>query len=448
MPSPTLNDKQKHAFSEAIRFAENPSNAVFMVSGLAGTGKTTVLKDTVVSLQASGLRVAVCTPTGKAAHVINQKAEGHFLARTLHKTLSVRPIDNHAVTHKRLDELDQKAAGEGLNDEELKEEQFLLDNLDATASNRLSFEPVPIVDFVAGCDILVFDEASMIGKIKTYDKLIERIPLPKIFFGDAAQLPPVQDIPALALDRADVRLTEIMRQSADSGILPVSHHVQAKRDWPSLKSMEQYKDITIRKDFHPDMVAGFENTGHQVLCWKNATRHEVARRIRVARGIHIDKDYPFLPAVGEQVMVDDNDDEKRLLKGQLLTIKALKGYHGASNPFMLMVECTDEQNMVRKLSLSLTDLAEGYVQDFPASFGTAQRLFNMRRWADKDAVKVMWPYCLTVHKAQGSEWDKVLYLAEMPQNNSEWRKHAYTAMTRAIKEVVLCDFAFKFDKSV
>lgn len=446
MASPTLNDKQRHALSEALRFADNPANAVFMVSGLAGTGKTTVLKETVTSLIASGLRPAVCTPTGKAAHVINQKAEGQFLAKTLHKTLSIRPIDNHAEAHKRLDELDMKSHGEGLTDEELKEEQHLLDNLDATSPNRLSFEPVSIPEFVAGCDLLVFDEASMIGKNKTYDKLISRIPLPKIFFGDAAQLPPVQDVPALALDRADVRLTDIMRQAADSGILPVSHYVQARKDWPSLKEIGKYKDITVRKDFHPDMIAGFEGT-HQILCWKNVTRHEVAKRVRAARGVgFVTEDYPFLPVVGESVMVDDNDDEKRLLKGQMLKITKIKGYSGAGNPFMLSVECKDEEGKIRHLTLSISDLCEGY--ELPPSFGTAQRLFNMRRWADKEGIKVMWPYCLTVHKAQGSEWDKVLYLAEMPQNNPEWRKHAYTAMTRAISEVVLCDFAFRFDKSV
>lgn len=446
MPSPILNDDQQKALSKALEFAQNPNNAVFMVSGLAGTGKTTVLKEVVTALQDAGLRPAVCTPTGKAAHVINQKSEGKFLATTLHKVLSVRPIDHHLDTHKRLDELDMKAAApEGLTDEELKEEQFLLDNLDATSSNRLSFEPVSIDDFCAAYDILVFDEASMIGKTKTYDKLIERIPLPKIFFGDAAQLPPVQDVPALALDRADIRLTKIMRQSADSGILPVSHHVQAKKDWPSLKVISQYKDITIRKDFHPDMIAGFEKT-HQILCWKNKTRHEVAQRVRKEIIGRFDPHYPFLPTVGEKVMVDDNDDEKRLLKGQLLTITAIKHYHGASNPFMVTVGCKDETGKDRNLTLSISDLCEGY--ELPPSFGTPQRLFNMRRWADKEGVKVMWPYCLTVHKAQGSEWDKVLYLAEMPQANPEWRKHAYTAMTRAVSEVVLCDFAFKFDTSV
>jgi len=442
-----LNAKQLYARDEVLRFAEDPLNAVFMVSGLAGTGKTTVLELAVEGLMDAGLRPAVCTPTGKAAHVINGKAKGKFLATTLHKVLSVRPIDNLATIHKRLDELSQKEMGEGLDDAERAEEQQLLTDLDSNKSNKLSFEPVPIEVFMAKYDILVFDEASMIGKTKTYDKLIERIPCPKIFFGDAAQLPPVQDTPALNLDQANVRLTEIMRQAADSGILPVAHHVQSKKDWLPLKEMAKFKDITIRKDFHPDMVDGFEST-HQILCWKNATRHQVAKRVRTTQVEFHGSLHKFLPMEGEKVMVDENDDEKRLLKGQLLTIKVVTHYNTRANPFLCVVKCTDEFGKERTLTLSLTDLCEGYDMRDEASYGTAYRQDSLKRWADKEGVKVMWPYCLTVHKAQGSEWKKVVYLAEMPQSNKEWRKHAYTAITRASEEVVLCDYAFKFDRSL
>lgn len=446
MPSPALNPKQAHARDEALRFAEDPSNAIFMVSGLAGTGKTTVLVDTVQVLQERGHKVAVCTPTGKAAHVINKKAGGVFQATTLHKTLSVRPIDHHAEIHERLDELDAKEASEEpLTLEEEAEIQALFAQLDEKKSNKLSFKPIPLEDFTY--DILVFDEASMIGLHETYDKLIGRIPVPKIFFGDAAQLPPVQDVPALNLDKADVRLTDIMRQAAGSGILPVSHFVQAKKDWPTLKFMAQYKDITIRKDFHPDMVAGFETSGHQILCWKNVTRHEVSQRVRAARGVNfMSETYPFLPVVDEQIMVDENDFEKRLLKGQMLTFKGYTmgkfGYNPTASPYLMTGKFEDEEGKERVLTISLTDTCEGYDM---SGFANAA---NTKRWADKSGIKVMWPYCLTVHKAQGSEWDKVLYLAEMPQGNKEWRKHAYTAITRAAKEVVLCDFAFRFDKSV
>jgi len=412
-----------------------------MVSGLAGTGKTTTLVAVVEALKEAGFKPAVCTPTGKAAHVINQKQSG-FIATTLHRVLTARPIDKHAQVHSRLDDLSMAEQARELTPEEKTEQQELLVQLDTHTTNRLKFQPVDIESFLTKYDVLVFDEASMIGR-ETYDELISRIPVPKLFFGDAAQLPPVQDKPAVDLKGAHVRLIDIMRQDPSSGILPVSHFIQRKGDYPKLKEIAQYSDITVRKDFAPEMVKGFEHE-HQILCWKNVTRHTVSRMIREARNVPVDAAFPYLPAIGEQFMIDENDDEKRLLKGQLLTMQKIIMFRPNANPFMATVKATDESGNERNLTIGLTDLVEGYGVDLNVSQNT---VLNNIRWAERNAIKVMFPYCLTVHKAQGSEWDKVLYLAEMPQGNPEWRKHAYTAVTRAAKEVVICDYAFRFDKT-
>lgn len=438
-----LNEKQKHALNEAVRFARDPDNATFMVSGLAGTGKTTVLQQVVERIMELGIRPAVCTPTGKAAHVINKKALGKFRATTLHKVLTVRPIDTLAHIHKRLDELTLRDMGEGLSNEEKAEEQALLNTLDQHRSNKLTFEPIAPAEFNANYDMLVFDEASMIGKTKTYDLLIAQHQVPKLYFGDAAQLPPVQDTPAINLARADVRLTEIMRQSPDSGILPVSHHVYNRGDWLSLKEMQKFRDIIVRKDFHEDMISGFENT-HQILCWTNKTRHRVAKRVRQHHFEFGDELHQFLPVSGEAVMVDDNDDERRLLKGQPLIIDDITHYNPAANPFLAVVKCRDDTGKERTLTLSLTDLVEGYDLTDEDVYGTRYRQDSYKRWADREGVKVMWPYCLTVHKAQGSEWERVLYLAEMPQSHQDWRQHAYTAVTRASEELVICCRSFYY----
>ena len=438
-----LNDKQIHARDEAIRFARNPDNAIFMVSGLAGTGKTTVLNQVVERLMELGHRPAVCTPTGKAAHVINQKGSGKFRATTLHKVLTVRPIDNLAHLHKRLDELTLQDMGPGLSDEEKAEEQALLNTLDEQKTNKLSFEPIPTEVLQKSFDLLIFDEASMIGKVKTYDLLIAHHTVPKLCFGDAAQLPPVQDVPAIRLDKANVRLTEIMRQSADSGILPVAHHVYNRGDWLPKKQMESFADVKIRKDFHEDMIVGFETT-HQILCWTNKMRHNVARRVRRELFNYTAETHPFLPLRGESLMVDKNDDERRLLKGQMLLIDEVTHYNPRANPFLAVVRCTDEAGKVRTLTLSITDLADGYNLNDENLYGTRYRQDSFKRWADKEGVQVMWPYCLTVHKAQGSEWPRVLYLADMPQSHQDWRKHAYTAVTRASQELVVCCRSFYY----
>lgn len=440
-----LNSKQLEAKDKCLEFVHRAHELPydFTVSGLAGTGKTTTLVELVQTLQSEGFRPAVCTPTGKAAHVINSK-QCVFQATTLHKRLTKRAIDATRLIHDRLDALDMKSREpDGLSTEEQDEQQQLFIELDAKANNRLGFKPISSDDFTACYDLLIFDEASMIGA-KTYMELIAHIEVPKIFFGDAGQLPPVQDSPAIDLKSAHVRLVDIMRQNENSGILRLAHHIQKRGDYLPLKDIATFNDITVRKDFTADMVEGFEKD-HQVLCWRNKTRHEVSRRIREAIGIQFkNEEFPFLPKSGEYIMIDDNDDNRRLLKGQMMRVRQTKMYRPDVNPFMAQMLCVDELGNDRSFMMCLTDLMEGYEvhSDRSETF-----LLNSMRWAERDAIKVMWPYCLTVHKAQGSEWNKVLYLGEMPQGNPEWRKHAYTAVTRARDSVVVCSYDFNFDKT-
>ena len=48
-------------------------------------------------------------------------------------------------------------------------------------------------------------------------------------------------------------------------------------------------------------------------------------------------------------------------------------------------------------------------------------------------------YCITTHKSQGSEWDKVMVFAEnMPRmGKEEYKKFLYTATTRAVKKLII-----------
>jgi exodeoxyribonuclease-5 len=52
-------------------------------------------------------------------------------------------------------------------------------------------------------------------------------------------------------------------------------------------------------------------------------------------------------------------------------------------------------------------------------------------------LQLDWAFAITVHSAQGSEWDRVLFLDDhLP---SDRPKLLYTACTRAAKELVICD---------
>jgi exodeoxyribonuclease-5 len=52
--------------------------------------------------------------------------------------------------------------------------------------------------------------------------------------------------------------------------------------------------------------------------------------------------------------------------------------------------------------------------------------------------EVAYGYAITCHKAQGSEWDKVLVLEEsFPFDKEEHKRWLYTACTRASDKLIL-----------
>ena len=443
-----LTEAQSKAVQGSLDFLKTcDESAELRISGLAGTGKTTTLVEIVRAIQDAGWRPAVCTPTGKAAHVINSK-QNVFTATTLHKALTERPIDRLAHIHKRLDELDLMEQGGGtLSPAEAEERQNLTLMLDEQQKEKenLGFVPIEIEDFMGEFNCLVFDESSMIGKTSTYDLLIDRIPVPRLYFGDSAQLPPVKDTPAIDLAAAEFRFEQILRQAAGSGIIPFSHHITKKNSFPKLSSLSGYDDITIIKNHRLEDVEGYEGTDYQILVWKNQTRRDLSKWVRYSRGFDFtEQDYQFLPMVGEQLMIDQNDDKRRLLKGQIVTVQRVMFYNPGFNPFVVMVEVEDERKVKRTFPISLTDLADGY--PVPEIKSDADRI-RKQNYANRKGVGVMYPYAITVHKAQGSEWDKVFVLGEMQDTMPDWRRWACTAATRARKHLVYADHSFRFDKS-
>ena len=55
-------------------------------------------------------------------------------------------------------------------------------------------------------------------------------------------------------------------------------------------------------------------------------------------------------------------------------------------------------------------------------------------------VEPTFGYAITCHKAQGSQWDRVVVLDEMFGRNAEERRRwLYTAVTRASESLVIAD---------
>ena len=51
------------------------------------------------------------------------------------------------------------------------------------------------------------------------------------------------------------------------------------------------------------------------------------------------------------------------------------------------------------------------------------------------AVPIRLGWCTTVHKAQGSEFNEVIVVQDMPRGNADFKAWAYTAASRAKKKL-------------
>lgn len=77
----TFNEQQKEAIRKAV------SNGVFILDGLAGSGKTSSLK---TAIDIIGLPHVACALSGKAANVLSQNG---LKAKTIHRTLRFDPVN-------------------------------------------------------------------------------------------------------------------------------------------------------------------------------------------------------------------------------------------------------------------------------------------------------------------------------------------------------------------
>lgn len=436
-----LNAEQEAAVSGAVdHIAGRNTVAPYIVSGLAGTGKTVCLTEVVRRLIAKGVRVAVCAPTGKAANVITRKLNGLTSAKTLHGVLTRNPIDHLEVVEKRMHEIEKRQEENAYEVEEDRETDNLtyaeLKELHAKFSktNRLDFVPIDPQTFHMLYDCLIVDEASMIGKTMIYDKLISPIETPTVFFGDYGQLPPVQDKPAINLDHPSIRLTEVHRQAQDSGIIRVAHDV---RNYHTVKveTFEAFHDLTAIDGTTDDIVRHYADD-HQFLVWKNATRYHMNPIIRAARGFGKNETCSLLPDCGETILMDCNHNERGILKGMVGVIEDIEydKWEESSNQYLISATVAFEHQTIECV-LALTDMINEPL--YPSEEWGPQKDERQRRYAQKGGLQVMWPYAITVHKAQGSEWDKVFLVGEYPSRMDDFEKWFYTGVTRAKNQLVV-----------
>lgn len=437
----TWNNQQQEALDALDAYVAGSNRGAFVLAGLAGTGKTTLISAFIESVLSRG--VALLAPTGRAAAVLNSK-QSFVQARTIHSFLYGAAHDPNANLIERIEQIEtalDKGELNSIETNQLKEELQELSDRAGRAFNgkdELQFtmkDPAQIL--AEGVSLIIVDEASMVAPDEV--KNLASLGLPTIYLGDPNQLFPVGHKRfAVALDHPDALLTQIMRQGDGSPILELSRDIIASKGLP-----RNIKNIPTSNGTNPLLFLEKFDGEAQCIVFKNATRRALNVTIRNAlHGDKVDPVRPYLPFVGEKLMIDANRREFGLMKGDIITVDRITQYsaNGVVDKFICDVEFTDRRGIKKTVPLYLNDLmlSVGHElgQEKPA-YGDKDAFqdFKYNFIASKRSVACMFPYAITCHKSQGSEWPNVILYNEGPRDQKA--QFLYTGVTRASENLVL-----------
>jgi exodeoxyribonuclease-5 len=415
--------QQEKALEEIRRWlpraAAGDAPLVYRLFGYAGTGKTTIAK----AARGMAPRVQYVSLTGKAALVLRGK--GCDGAKTIHSTI-YRAMDKSQTERDRMAARVQQLIAANAPEEDIKRAQFELDEMNKDLNrpmfsfNEHAFDREWVEDEyhpqggymqnIEPPSLLVVDECSMIDRRIGQD--LERFRIPLLVLGDPAQLPPVsgggywtgtKDNPV----RPDTLLSEIHRQAADNPIVTIATAIRTRGMPPD----GEYGESRIGSRTMLSQEEWLE--ADQILSGRNVTRTSINNRIRQLQGFE-----GFLPQPEERLVCLRNNHDKGLLNGSMWEV-----VHAEDCPkedfFSLEVQSLDDEDRPPVVTLC-------HKKPF---MGMAFEDIFERRSADE----FDFGYCITTHKAQGSEWPNVVYVDEWP--GSDRKKHQYTGVTRAAQRI-------------
>lgn len=420
-----LNAEQEMAAADIMEWYHNARGKrgkYYALAGYAGTGKTTLLGRIVqlIHEQYPYCCIGFMAFTGKASTILHQKL-------TAINALGL--FDYVGTIHSLIYRL--------IGIEEYDEDKNIGGDLIWDRKNN-----VP-------CNLLVVDEASMLTEEMFND--IIKFGLPVIFAGDPGQLPPVKGTPKQLLENPNMRLWEVHRQVADNPIIQIAHTIrrgeQAERKIysPSVAWLKKQDKVCLRAlNSFIENGAGCDEA--IILCGRNSTRTRLNTRVRMALDCY-GKD----PKPGEKLVCLQNNKASGVMNGQFGKV--------------LEIEDLDEFNYLLKIQMECQDHPLTTVA-YKGAFG--QQNYTAARRAvreDSDVKRALrylsslpgaetvstgqgqvdlfdYGYAISVHKAQGSEWTRVVVFNEIVSKNTSAAQHRqwlYTAVTRSSERLLLID---------
>ncbi len=371
-----LTPQQDDALRAVAEWLDRGDQPVFRLFGYAGTGKTTLARHFAEGIDGA---VQFAAFTGKAAQVLRSK--GAKSARTLH-SLIYRPRGEETV----------------------EDETSGVSRVSPTFSlNRQS--PV------AKAKLVVVDECSMVDEALGRDLMYFGTPI--LVLGDPGQLPPVSGGGFFTEAEPDFLLSEIHRQARDNPIIEMALAVREGREL-------MYGDygtaqVISKRAVETEKVLAAD----QVLVGTNRTRRRYNVRLRELKGF----DGP-LPMAGDKLVCLRNDPPKGLLNGSLWQV--MTASRETTKPGINLIVKPDDDD-IDQGAAKIRLLKQAFEEPEAEVAWSTKKRFD-----DFD-----YGYALTVHKAQGSQWNDVMLFDESWAFRDTRERWLYTAITRAAEKLTI-----------
>ena len=437
----------------ALAPMEEGEGSVTAVVGKAGSGKTMLLAALCRAMVAAGVEVvsgdyesrrrrerrtlAVLAPTNKAASVLRLRG---VPATTIHRILYTPLYDpQYEKIAEWLAGNGPRPVVEGMSDVALDRARAFYDAV-ASVPGALAAAGLRGSDFIKGwtrreepLDVGFVDESSMLDA-RQLDDLREIFPT-LVLFGDPAQLAPVGASGEMVFDAVRgprrLELSRIHRQAQDNPILDLAHALAdpatgfAEFERMVEEAAARDPRVSVAERVDCDLMAR-----SPVLVWRNATRIRLITAFRAAEGAPDTELLPGEPLICDGIELPLKHRKKRIdLEARGLIKGAQVIYLGPGNRdgFARLHVVGADEPQVSAASIIRIEKPGEEEPFIPA--------------AAKMGATFLHGAAVTIHKAQGSQWEAVqvfapdLYAAAQSGRAEAgmplWKRLAYVAITRA-----------------
>lgn len=425
-----------------------------ILRGSAGTGKTSLVAAMVQTLLDLKQKVALLAPTGRAAKVLAINCQRP--ASTIHRKI-----------------YRQKTGGEFNLDINLHADTlFVVDE-----ASMISTMPQVQTD---GMPMFNGNGGGVIDDLVTYVYSGRNCRM--MLVGDGAQLPPVGEDEAPALQRGimecygltvfECDLDEVMRQQRESGILWNATKIRQLithddvTQLPKIK-FEGFSDIVYIPG--NELIESLEDSYAEVgteetivvtrsnktaTIYNNGIRARVVDmdgglssgdRVMVVKNHYFDEENPPLPFIanGDMAVVKRMRNERSLYGFTFADLTLSFPDYDDVELEMTAILDTLQSDAPALTAAQQKQLYDGVMEDYMDLPRKADRVKAMKKDIYYNALQIKFAYAVTCHKAQGGQWAHVYvdqgYMTDdmLTPDYIHW---LYTAVTRATKKLFLVNW--------